>query len=66
MYNTHNEHDTNFIKALVCDAVQQGITEPKKIVKHIAGTYTTDRKEIVKNEPNNTNGRRDDQSHGRR
>jgi hypothetical protein len=59
MYNTDNKH---FINTLICDTVKKGITDPKEIVEHIAGTYTITGKEIIRDEQNNTNGRRDDQS----
>ena len=60
MCNTHNKHDTDIVKALIGDAMRQGITEPKEIVEHIAGTYTTNGKEIKKNEPSNSDSRRND------
>ena len=62
MYNTDNKHNTDFVKALISDAMRQGITEPKEIVEHIAGTYTINGKEIKRDEQRNRNGRRDDQS----
>ena len=53
-----NTDSKNLVSALVCDAIKHGITDPNEIVKHIAGVYTKDGKEIVKNESCNQNGRR--------
>ena len=49
----------NLVSALVCDTIKKGITDPAEIVKHIAGVYTKDGKELVKNESSNQNSRRD-------
>ena len=59
MYNTDYKH---FINALICSTIKKGIIDPIKIVKHIAGTYIINGKEIEKDEQDNTNGRRDDES----
>ena len=53
-----NTDSKNLVSALVCDAIKHGITDPTEIVKHIAGVYTKDGKEIVKNESCNQTGRR--------
>lgn len=45
MYNTDNK---NLVGALVSDAIKKGITDPNEIVKHIAGAYTINGKEIIK------------------
>ena len=62
MYNTDNKH---FINTLICNTVKKGITDPRKIVEHIAGTYTINGKEIKKDEQSNTDGRRNDKSPSR-
>ena len=54
-----NTDSKNLVSALVCDAIKHGITDPAEIVKHIAGVYTKDGKEIVKNESSYQNSRRD-------
>lgn len=48
----------NLVSSLVCDAIKKGITDPAEIVKHIAGVYTKDGKEVIKDEPSNQNSRR--------
>lgn len=53
-----NTDSKNLVSALVCDAIKQGITDPTEIVKHIAGVYTKDGKEIVKNESRIEDSRR--------
>ena len=53
-----NTNSKDIVSALVCDAIKRGITDPNEIVKHIAGVYTKDGKEIVKNEPCTTDSRR--------
>ena len=62
MYMEYNTHNTHLIKALISNTVKKGITDPKKIVEHIAGTYTINGKEIIKDEQINTNGGRDGES----
>ena len=53
-----NTDSKNLVSALVCDAIKHGITDPNEIVKHIAGVYTKDGKEIVKNESRIEDSRR--------
>ena len=57
-----NTDSKNLVSALVCDAIKHGITDPTEIIKHIAGVYTKDGKEIVKNEPCTTDSRRNGSS----
>ena len=53
-----NTDSKDIVSALVCDAIKKGITDPNEIVKHIAGVYTKDGKEIVKNESRIEDSRR--------
>ena len=57
-----NTDSKNLVSALVCDAIKHGITDPTEIIKHIAGVYTKDGKEIVKNESCTTDSRRNGSS----
>ena len=59
MYNLDNK---NLVGALVSDAIKRGITDPTEIVKHIAGAYTRDGKEIIKHGESITTSRSDDSS----
>ena len=43
-----NTDSKDIVSALVCDAIKRGITDPNEIVKHIAGAYTINGKEIIK------------------